>query len=108
MLHGILGSGANWRTIWESTPGLPSRPGIDVLESGGRLAWRGPHTLLLTVGDHSYDGVSPGEPEVAQDPTATYGKTMLIHPDGRAEIFATGMRNPQGILVAGDGRIWST
>lgn len=45
----------------------------------------------------------------AQDPSSDYGKTLLINLDkGSSTIFTMGHRNPQGLVQALDGSIWST
>jgi hypothetical protein len=75
------------------------------LESGGRLAWFGPDTLLLTTGDHEFNGVNRS-PAVSQDTASEFGKTLTIDlATGRASLFTLGHRNPQGLFVARDGRI---
>ena len=77
-------------------------------EIGGRLALLDANTLLLTQGDHGFSGIE-GAVAFAQDPQATYGKTIRI--DLRthsASINTLGHRNPQGLYPAPDGRIWET
>lgn len=104
---------ADWTTVFESTPCLPIKSesrGVPFagLQIGGDMTFVDPDTLLLTVGDHQFDGWY-GEPNLVQDMTAHYGKTVSIHlPTGHAEIFSVGHRNAQGITVDGEGRIWST
>ena len=93
-----------WRTVFETHPCLPH---FNDWETGGRLAWTESRSLLLTVGDVGLDGV--GEPLAAsQDTSNSYGKILLIHPTGTSEIFSIGHRNPQGLVIATDGQIWST
>lgn len=104
-----------WRTIFESTPCLPikgegRRRGTPFAGhfGGGRMIMRDPQTLLLTVGDFGFNGVSSKQ-MVSQDPTASYGKTILIHlQDDGAEMFTLGNRNPQGLYQDPQGRIWDT
>jgi glucose/arabinose dehydrogenase len=77
--------------------------------SGGRLADLGDGTILLTIGDHALNEVNSSVANVAQDPSADYGKTMRIDVMNRsAEVYSTGHRNPQGVHLAPDGRIWLT
>lgn len=111
-----------WRMVYETTPCLPlhgsPRPEEWVNDAswpvggygaGGRMTLAGRDSLLLTVGDFEYDGVTIPGPTVAQDSTGSYGKTILIHLDGRAaEIFSMGHRNPQGLFRDKDGTIWLT
>src|SRR5690606_37943232 len=101
-----------WHTLFESTPCLPllleNRPCFSGLEMGGRTAQLDEATVLVTVGDHEFDGVNaPGS--FAQDSTVSYGKTFSIDLDtGEARAFTFGHRNPQGLFVDEDGSIWST
>jgi cytochrome c2 len=103
-----VSSAGAWRTLYESTPCLAIRTGFDPMQTGGRLAWLARDALLLTVGDHGYAGLEVEEPSVSQDSASHYGKTIIVRLDGRHELYSIGHRNPQGILVAADGRIWST
>lgn len=105
-----------WDTVWESQPCLPLRGEQSVhennpfagMEIGGRLALLDEHRLLLTLGDHDFTGVETKQ-MFSQDPSASYGKTIVIHlDDGSSEIFTMGHRNPQGLYVTPQGTIWST
>ena len=106
-----------WKTIFETTPclkigkpieGSHSKNLFSGDESGGRLAQINENQILLTVGDHLFDGFDRKE-MLAQDPVSTYGKTVLIDLDtGAWRIFTMGHRNPQGLYVDPQGNIWST
>jgi cytochrome c2 len=101
-----------WRTIFESKPCLPLKhargSSFAGLQIGGRIKALGDNRLLLTVGDHQFDGWF-GTPDYVEDPQASYGKTMLLDlVSGRASIFTTGHRNEQGLEVDASGRIWET
>jgi cytochrome c2 len=104
---------ATWKTVYETSPCLPitgegRRRGTPFagLFMGGRLALLDDHTLLLTVGDHGFDGVNSRQ-VLPQDAAAAYGKTVLIHlDDGSSEIYTSGHRNPQGLLKDRDGALW--
>jgi cytochrome c2 len=103
-------SPADWRTLFETTPCLPAVGGhlTRGSESGGRLAVVGQNKLLLTVGDHEYDGMNR-RPVAAQNPENSYGKTLLIDAlTGQSQVFSQGHRNPQGLFVDDTGVIWST
>ncbi len=99
-----------WQTVFETQPCLPATGGnlTRGSESGGRMALLDENRLLLTVGDHEYDGVSR-KPVMAQDPTTSYGKTILVNlSTGSAQVYTLGHRNPQGLYVDPAGVIWST
>jgi cytochrome c2 len=101
----------DWRDVFVAAPCMPPKE-ADLLwaglESGGRLALRDPQTLLLTIGDHQFDGVR-SEVAAAQDPGSDLGKVVAIDlPSGAARRLTSGHRNPQGLLVARDGTVWET
>jgi aldose sugar dehydrogenase len=101
-----------WQSIFETEPCLPVGASRGTAfagkQIGGNLELFGDDKLLLTVGDHQFDGWYRPVNYV-QDPRAHYGKTILISlRSGAATIFTTGHRNPQGLTVGSDGRIWST
>lgn len=102
-----------WKTLYETTPCMPRSSGprnplFHGEESGGRLARLDPSTLLMTVGDHQFDGFN-SDTIAAQDLTSHYGKTMAIDLDrGTASVFTFGHRNPQGLYVTKSGEVWST
>ena len=98
---------AAWRTLFESVPCLPLTQEFDEAETGGRLAWIGARSLLLTVGDHGQNGLA-GAAAVAQDRASSYGKILRVELDGSHAIHSLGHRNPQGLEIDRDGRIWST
>jgi aldose sugar dehydrogenase len=93
-----------WTTLFETWPCLTALPSHDD-QTGGRLAWLD-GKLLMTVGDHGYDGRN--SPAVAQSADNAYGKVLLIDPTGGHEIFTTGHRNPQGLVVDQNQQVWST
>jgi len=96
--------GATWTTIYRTHPCI-ARP-FDTVETGGRLAWFGPDKILMTVGDHGYDGVH--HTEVSQEPGSDYGKVLLLDMHGGAQVFTSGHRNPQGLLIDNLGQPWET
>ena len=57
---------AVWRTLFDSAPCLSLTDEFDEAETGGRLAWIGARSLLLTVGDHGHSGLA-STAAVAQD-----------------------------------------
>ncbi len=77
----LAGKGdAKWQTLHETAPCLSARNGSITAgsESGGRMTFVGDGNLLLTVGDHEWDGLAQN-PAMAQEPNASYGKTVIIH-----------------------------
>lgn len=112
-LHGD--TDLTWRTLFETTPCLPikgegSRRGTPFAGhfGGGRMVLLNPDTLLLSVGDFGFNGLASSR-LLSQDPTATYGKAMLIHVnDGHSEIYSSGLRNPQGLYLDPKGTVWET
>jgi len=104
---------ADWQTIFETKPCLPLKSGprgraFAGDESGGRMALLDPQTLLVTVGDHQFDGWN-SDKALAQEPTSDYGKTIRIDlASGKASVYTQGHRNAQGLFVAADHTVWST
>jgi cytochrome c2 len=107
----LVSGGARWRTVFETSPCLPlksrGRP-FNGSQSGGRMLLLDDNTLLLTVGDHEFDGVHADE-ALAQDSAGSYGKTVLVDlRSGVARTYTSGHRNAQGLARRGDGTIWLT
>lgn len=107
---------AQWTTLYESSPCVPlkgpeRRRGKNPFkgeEVGGRLLLLDGGKLLLTLGDQGFSGIASTQ-AFSQDPSADYGKTVLIDLATREHrIFTSGHRNPQGVHRAADGRVWLT
>jgi hypothetical protein len=88
---------------------------IDTAGSGGRLKIRGTEAFL-TVGDLSYGNndivdyttalIGTGDPTLIPE---GYGLTYKINLlNGDKEIFTSGHRNPQGLAIDSQGRVWSS
>lgn len=75
----------------------------DIIMSGGRMQFISSDQILITMGDYR------SWPE-AQNNTSIYGKTIVLNLDtGKEEIFTTGHRNPQGLLLDNEtGLIYSS
>ncbi|HUO68838.1 MAG TPA: PQQ-dependent sugar dehydrogenase [Gammaproteobacteria bacterium] len=106
----------DWQTLFEATPCLPltgpdsmhTNNPFGGMEIGGRMAFVDDDTLLLTVGDHDFSGLETTR-VLAQDPSSSFGKTILIHlADNSSEVFTSGHRNPQGLFVDRTGVLWET
>jgi hypothetical protein len=99
-----------WATIFDSQPCLPVGKmwpmGEQADRSGGRLA-RHESGILLTVGDHGFDGLE-GVETFPQAPDNSYGKILLIDQSGTVKPFSVGHRNQQGLAIDSQGRVWST
>lgn len=87
----------------------------DTAGSGGRLALRGTDAFL-TVGDLSYGDNEIGQYSAALMGTGDttpipegYGLTYKISLlNGDKTIFTSGHRNPQGLAIDSQGRVWSS
>jgi len=97
---------AGWRQVFEAQPCIPVSTGFDNLQTGGRLAFTADHKLLLSLGDHGINGLN--SPALSQDPATDYGKVLILDGAGGRSILTLGHRNPQGLLVDSQGRIWET
>jgi cytochrome c2 len=102
---------AAWKTLFEAKPCFPFDEEGSYFaghEMGGAMQQLDARTLLLTLGDQDHDGVHMKDP-VAQQPNASYGKTLLIDIEtGAASTFTTGHRNQQGLYIDPSGNIWSS
>jgi cytochrome c2 len=102
-----------WDTLFETRPCIPRSSGprspeFHGEESGGKLARLDGSTLLMTVGDHTFDGLH-SDTMAAQELTWDYGKTLAIDLEsGTSTVFTFGHRNPQGLYVTKSGDIWLT
>lgn len=99
-----------WRRLF-STACLPPRTSSLMHvgnQSGGRLIRMNAATLALSTGDFEFVGAE-GEPRVSDDPNSDFGKILAISlRDGSARVLASGLRNPQGLLLARSGAMWET
>ncbi|WP_372425622.1 PQQ-dependent sugar dehydrogenase [Salinarimonas chemoclinalis] len=102
-----------WRVVFESDPCLPffeheTRNALSSHQAGGRLARKADGGVLLTMGDHEYDGVGGKLPLHSQDPRSSYGKILRLDPaDWSVETVSIGHRNPQGIVASPKGYVLS-
>lgn len=108
----VRAASADWEEIFTARPGClrPKDRGWRFLGlgAGGRMVQLDQHTLLVGVGDHQYDGFNDSW-AAAQDPATDLGKMVAIDTGTKhARVYATGVRNPQGLTVMRDGRIFDT
>lgn len=109
-ISSVSAAPTDWQILFRSNPCLPAenegqpiRPPM----GGGRMAAYSATSFLLTVGDYTADNIFPAGSN-PQSPDNDYGKILLIDVETAAvEIFSIGHRNPQGIVVANNGDIWS-
>jgi cytochrome c2 len=102
----------DWQEVFTARPGClrPKDRGWRFLGfgGGGRMALLDANTLLVSVGDHQYDGFNDSW-AAAQDLSTDLGKIVAIDlRTGKNRMFAVGVRNPQGLVVMRDGRIFDT
>ena len=106
--HGPI---AKWHDIFETTPCLPLKDRaaqFGGLQNGGRMALFGANELLVTIGDHQFDGYYSTD-ALAQATDNSYGKIFRIDlANGGVHRVSLGHRNPQGLFVDSHGTIWST
>jgi hypothetical protein len=100
---------SEWRTVFDTSPcARLKNDGVRFAGTGagGRMTRLSDTEVLVTVGDHEFDATLGTS---AQDPRASFGKTISINTATRqANMYTLGHRNPQGLLRTRDGRIWST
>jgi len=100
-----------WRDLWTATPcvRLKDRGTLFVgAQSGGRMVRLTDDKILVSVGDHQFDGFYDSQ-AVSMDSASDFGKLIELNiQTGASRHFAIGLRNPQGLAIARDGRIWET
>lgn len=102
----------DWEDIYTARPGcIPSKDRgwlFQGSQAGGRMVFVGEDTMLISIGDHQFDGFNDTR-GVAMDPDWDLGKIVALDLNtGASRIYASGLRNPQGLVVMRDGRIFST
>ena len=102
------------QTLFERWEGDVPKTGGGI-QAGGRLLMDGPEHLLVAVGDHAWyewhERQEEGDPALPPvvDPDSHVGKLIRIElASGKAEIIATGFRNPQGLARDAEGNLWLT
>jgi hypothetical protein len=101
----------DWQTIYETSPCLPLKSNGHPFaghQSGGRIAALNETEILVTIGDHEFDGQATPS-RYPQAPDTAYGKIVRINLEsGASDYFSLGHRNPQGLFINESGQIWST
>lgn len=104
------GETASWRTVFDSQPCFKMAHPADRI--AGRMRLRD-GSLYLTVGynslDEAYFGAGRPTEENPQRDDNSYGKILRIDlATGASEIVSKGHRNPQGLYIDREGRIFET
>ena len=102
-----------WKTVFQAEPCVQFReenaPFFQGHQIGGRMLLDGEHHILVAVGDHDLTGLRQDEAKISLDPRSHLGKLIRIDlRTGNAEIFAQGLRVPQGLVRDDKGNLWET
>ena len=106
--------------IYRGVPELPEHNFS--MKQGGRIAIARDGTIFMTVGDRDGNKQADYDQQLAQKLDIDVGKIIhltaegapasdnpfLNRPDVRPEIWAYGIRSPEGFAVAPDGTLWET
>lgn len=115
IVSGASGSENDWRSVFETAPcrtlnQLKGGKRAVTLGAGGRLAALSENEILLSVGGFGAEseGVEK-ESAAAASKDDSYGKIVLFDlVTGQSRIYTRGNRNPQGLAVGSDSRVWAT
>lgn len=120
----VLDEGANSlhnvTVIYRGVPELPEKNFSS--KQGGRIAFAKDGTLFMSVGDRDGNRKADYEQALAQKLDNDVGKIIHLTQDGapapdnpflntpgaRPEIWAYGIRSPEGLAFAPDGTLWET
>lgn len=106
--------------IYRGVPELPEHNFS--MKQGGRIAFAKDGTLFMSVGDRDGNNKHDYDEQLAQKLDIDVGKIIHLTQDGapasnnpflnkpgvRPEIWAYGIRSPQGVTFAPDGTLWET
>ena len=124
LAHGVLDEAGNAlhdvTVIYRGVPELPEHNFS--MKQGGRIAFAHDGSLFMSVGDRDGNKKSDYDQQLAQKLDIDVGKIIHLTPDGspapdnpflnkpgvRPEIWATGIRSPEGMTFAADGTLWET
>ena len=99
-----------WRQVLGTRPCLPPSDDRNTFggnQAGGRMALAPDGGLILTTGDYEFDGLGRKTPAVSQAEGSQYGRVLDIDlADGSVAEVSRGHRNPQGLAIDAQGRIW--
>jgi len=124
LAHGVLDEAGNAlhdvTVIYRGVPELPEHNFS--MKQGGRIAFAHDGSLFMSVGDRDGNKKSDYDQQLAQKLDIDVGKIIHLTADGspapdnpflnkpgvRPEIWATGIRSPEGMTFAPDGTLWET
>jgi aldose sugar dehydrogenase len=124
LAHGVLDEAGNAlhdvTVIYRGVPELPEHNFS--MKQGGRIAFAKDGSLFMSVGDRDGNKKSDYDQQLAQKLDIDVGKIIHLTQDGspapdnpflnkpgvRPEIWATGIRSPEGMTFAPDGTLWET
>lgn len=99
----------DWRTLFQASPCVPVSDNRNTFagnQGGGRIVPDGQGGVYLTTGDFEFDGIDGKTPAVSQA-EGGLGRVLRIGlADGAVTEISRGHRNPQGLALARDGRLW--
>jgi glucose/arabinose dehydrogenase len=124
LAHGVLDEAGNAlhdvTVIYRGVPELPEHNFS--MKQGGRIAFAKDGTLFMSVGDRDGNRKADYDLQLAQKLDIDVGKIIHLTQDGspapdnpflnkpgvRPEIWAYGIRSPEGMTFAPDGTLWET
>ncbi len=102
---------SGWSDVWIANPCVPLKEKGSIFEglaSGGRMVQLTKDTILVSMGDYQFDGFYGGK-TVSMDPKVDLGKIVELNiRTGVARHYASGVRNPEGLMIDSKGEIWET
>ncbi len=124
LAHGVLdeagGAVHDVTVIYRGVPALPEKNFSS--KQGGRIVFARDGSLFMTVGDRDGNNQHDYDEALAQKLDNDVGKIIHLTAEGspapdnpflgkpgvRPEIWAYGIRSPQGFVMAPDGALWET
>jgi glucose/arabinose dehydrogenase len=124
LAHAVLDQAGNAvhdvTVIYRGVPELPEQNFS--MKQGGRIAFAKDGTIFMTVGDRDGNRKADYDQQLAQKLDIDVGKIIHLTADGmpapdnpflgrsdvRPEIWAYGIRSPEGLAMAPDGTLWET
>lgn len=124
LAHAVLDEAGNAlhdvTVIYRGVPELPEENFS--MKQGGRIAFAHDGSLFMTVGDRDGNRKADYDQQLAQKLDNDVGKIIHLTPEGapspdnpfldkpgvRPEIWAYGIRSPEGFAFASDGSLWET